>query len=124
MLDGEFPTLGAWVHYGLGSLNDNLPQFISMGNREYWNAKDGHYLGPEHDGVPIRVDPSNPLDYGPTCQKPDRQGAEGRFRPRRQAQQDACRRVPRRSGPEGPHQGVRTGLPHADVRAAGAEVRG
>ncbi len=64
MLDGEFPTLGAWAHYGLGSLNDNLPQFISMGNREYWNAKDGHYLGPEHDAVPIRVDPRNPLDYG------------------------------------------------------------
>ena len=64
MLDGEFPTLGAWVHYGLGSLNDNLPQFISMGKREYWNAKDGHYLGPEHDAVPIRVDPANPLDYG------------------------------------------------------------
>jgi len=64
MLDGEYPTLGAWVHYGLGSLNDNLPQFISMGNREYWNAKDGHYLGPAHDAVPIRVDPSNPLDFG------------------------------------------------------------
>jgi len=64
MLDGEFPTLGAWVHYGLGSLNDNLPQFISMGKREYWNAKDGHYLGPAHDAVPIRVDPKNPLDYG------------------------------------------------------------
>ncbi len=64
MLDGEFPTLGAWVHYGLGSLNDNLPQFISMGNREYWNAKDGHYLGPAHDGIPIRIDPNNPLDFG------------------------------------------------------------
>ena len=64
MLDGEFPTLGAWVHYGLGSLNDNLPQFISMGNREYWNAKDGHYLGPAHDAVPVRVDPGNPLDFG------------------------------------------------------------
>lgn len=64
MLDGEFPTLGAWVHYGLGSLNDNLPQFISMGNREYWNAKDGHYLGPSHDAIPIRVDPKNPLDFG------------------------------------------------------------
>jgi hypothetical protein len=64
MLDGEFPTLGAWVHYGLGSLNDNLPQFISMGKREYWNAKDGHYLGPAHDAVPIRVDPANPLEYG------------------------------------------------------------
>lgn len=64
MLDGEFPTLGAWVHYGLGSINDNLPQFISMGNREYWNKKDGHYLGPSHDGVPLAVDPNNPLPYG------------------------------------------------------------
>src|SRR3954464_7479493 len=64
MLDGEYPTLGAWVHYGLGSLNDNLPQFISMGSREYWNAKDGHYLGPAYDAVPIRVDPANPLDFG------------------------------------------------------------
>ncbi len=68
MLDGEFPTLGAWVNYGLGSLNDNLPQFISMGKREYWNARDGHYLGPAHDAVPLRVDPAKPLDYG----KPER----------------------------------------------------
>jgi hypothetical protein len=64
MLDGEYPTLGAWVHYGLGTLNDNLPQFISMGRREYWNARDGHYLGPAHDAVPLRIDPANPLDYG------------------------------------------------------------
>jgi hypothetical protein len=63
MLDGEFPNVGAWVHYGLGSINDNLPQYISMGNREYWNNRDGHYLGPAHDAVPIRVDPSKPLDY-------------------------------------------------------------
>src|SRR5256885_10380894 len=63
MLDGEFPTLGAWAHYGLGSLSDDLPQFISMGKREYWNVRDGHYLGPAHDAVPIRVDPANPLDY-------------------------------------------------------------
>jgi hypothetical protein len=64
MLDGEFPTLGAWVHYGLGSLNDDLPQFISLGKREYWNKRDGHYLGPAHDAVPLRIDPKNPLDYG------------------------------------------------------------
>lgn len=64
MLDGEFPTLGAWVHYGLGSINDNLPQFISIGAREYWNKKDGHYLGPAHDGVPLNIDPANPLPYG------------------------------------------------------------
>lgn len=64
MNDGEHPTLGAWVHYGLGSLNDNLPQFISMGTREYWIKRDGHYLGPAHDAVPLRIDPRNPLDFG------------------------------------------------------------
>ena len=64
MLDGEYPTLGAWVHYGLGTLNENLPQFVSVGKREYWNLKDGHYLGPAHDAVPLRIDPANPLDYG------------------------------------------------------------
>lgn len=66
--DGAFPNLGAWVHYGLASLNDDLPQYISFGNREYWNKKDGHYLGPMHDAVPMRVDPNNPLDFG----KPER----------------------------------------------------
>jgi hypothetical protein len=67
-LDGDFPTLGGWVHYGLGSLNDDLPQFISIGTREYWNRKDGDYLGPAHDAVPLRIDPANPLDFG----RPDR----------------------------------------------------
>ncbi len=62
--DGQFPTLGAWVHYGLGSLNDNLPQFISIGTRPNWNKRDGHYLGPAHDSVPLRIDPDNPLDFG------------------------------------------------------------
>ncbi|MFN9348195.1 MAG: DUF1501 domain-containing protein, partial [Planctomycetota bacterium] len=62
--DGDFPTLGAWVHYGLGTLNEDLPQFISMGNREYWNKKDGHYLGPAHDAVPLKIDPNAPLDFG------------------------------------------------------------
>jgi hypothetical protein len=68
MLDPVQPTLGGWVHYGLGSLNENLPQFISLGTREYWNKKDGHYLGPAHDAVPLRIDPGNPLDFG----KPER----------------------------------------------------
>ncbi len=63
LIDGHYPTLGAWVHYGLGALNENLPQFISIGNREFWNSKDGHYLGPAHDAVPLRIDPKNPLDY-------------------------------------------------------------
>ena len=53
--DGEFPTLGAWVNYGLGTLNENLPQFVNFGSREYWNKRDGYYLGPAHDAVPLRV---------------------------------------------------------------------
>jgi len=63
MLDGNYPTLGAWVNYGLASLNDNLPQYISIGVRPYWNARDGHYLGPAHDAIPLRVDPARPVDY-------------------------------------------------------------
>jgi hypothetical protein len=63
MLDGQYPNLGAWVHYGLGSLNENLPKYISMGNRVYWNDRDGHYLGPAHDAVPLRLDPVRPVDY-------------------------------------------------------------
>jgi hypothetical protein len=63
MLDGLYPNLGAWVNYGLGSLNDNLPQYISIGNRVYWNDRDGHYLGPAHDAVPLRLDPTRPVDY-------------------------------------------------------------
>lgn len=62
MLDGRFPTIGAWVNYGLGSLNHNLPQFISMGPR-FFDTRDGHYLGPAYDAVPLKVDPKNPLAY-------------------------------------------------------------
>ncbi len=59
-----FPTWALGFITGLSSLNDNLPQYISMGTREYWNKRDGHYLGPAHDAVPLRVDPANPLDFG------------------------------------------------------------
>jgi hypothetical protein len=62
MLDGRFPTIGAWVNYGLGTLNDNLPQFITMGPR-FFDVRDGHYLGPAYDAVPLKIDPANPLPY-------------------------------------------------------------
>ena len=55
-LEGAFPTLGSWVHYGLGSLNDNLPQFVVLGTPIAdccggADALGSHYLGPEHNGV-------------------------------------------------------------------------
>jgi hypothetical protein len=62
MLDPRVPTIGAWVNYGLGTLNENLPQFISMGPR-FFDTRDGHYLGPAYDAVPLKVDPNNPLPY-------------------------------------------------------------
>jgi hypothetical protein len=55
------------AHYGLGSLNDNLPQFVVIG--EHLSTRFGgavaaaDYLGLSHDGVPITVDPKNPLPF-------------------------------------------------------------
>lgn len=62
MLDPRVPTIGAWITWGLGTLNQNLPQFISMGPR-FFDRRDGHYLGPAYDSVALKVDPKNPLDY-------------------------------------------------------------
>jgi hypothetical protein len=62
MLDPRVPTIGAWVNYGLGSLNENLPQFIAMGPR-FFDRSDAHYLGPAYDPVKLKVDPKNPLAY-------------------------------------------------------------
>jgi hypothetical protein len=67
-LDGYFPTIGAWVSYGLGSLNDNLPRFVVLGNplADCCGGQEAHranYLGPQYDGVPLAIDPLNPLPY-------------------------------------------------------------
>jgi hypothetical protein len=68
-LDGSFPTIGSWVHYGLGTLNENLPQFVVMGTpvADCCGGQETHranYLGPQHDGVPLVADPGSPLAYG------------------------------------------------------------
>lgn len=62
MLDPACPTIGAWAHYGLGTLNENLPQFISMGPR-FFDRSDAHYLGPAYEPVTLKVDPKDPLDF-------------------------------------------------------------
>lgn len=62
MLDARVPTIGAWVNWGLGTLNENLPQFMTMGPR-YFDVRDGHYLGPAYDAIPMKVDPNNPLPF-------------------------------------------------------------
>lgn len=67
-LDGFFPTIGAWVHYGLGTLNENLPQFVVLGRpiADCCGGQEAHranYLGPEHDGVRLAVNETNPLPF-------------------------------------------------------------
>lgn len=69
ILDGFYPSIGSWVHYGLGTLNENLPQFIVMGPPPGDccggpGAHNGSYLGPQHAGVPMSLDPNKPLAFG------------------------------------------------------------
>src|SRR5713101_3216482 len=56
IFDGFFPSIGSWVHYGLGSLNDNLPQFVVLGEEVHSccggaGCSGAAYLGPQHAGV-------------------------------------------------------------------------
>ncbi len=67
-VDGFFPTIGSWATYGLGSLNDNLPQFVVLGTpvADCCGGRECHranYLGPQYDGVPLDIDSDTPLPY-------------------------------------------------------------
>jgi hypothetical protein len=66
--EGSKPTIGSWASYGLGSLNDQLPKFVVMGNSiggccggEFGHA--ASYLGPHNSGVKLSTDPNNPLPF-------------------------------------------------------------
>jgi hypothetical protein len=53
----------------LGSLNDNIPQFVVLGQPPGdccggVGAHGSSYLGPEHAGVRVRLDSSEPLPFG------------------------------------------------------------
>jgi|LakMenEpi03Aug12_release.lakeMendotaPanAssembly.Ray.scaffolds.fasta_scaffold00147_33 hypothetical protein len=66
-LDEQQPAIGSWISYGLGSLNENLPQFVFLGDYKDLRVKrnfDANYLGPQHAGVELSLDPANPLPYG------------------------------------------------------------
>jgi len=67
-IDGFFPTIGAWASYGLSSLNENLPEFIVLGTplADCCGGREAHranYLGPQYDGVPLKIDPKNSMPY-------------------------------------------------------------
>ncbi len=64
----EHPTLGSWVAYGLGTLNENLPEYVVLGvptgdccGGAYTHG--ASYLGPEDAGVRLGTDPRDPLPF-------------------------------------------------------------
>src|SRR3989449_1836408 len=64
----EHPTLGAWVSYGLGSVNENLPEYVVLGvpTGDCCGGAFTHgaaYLGPEYGGVRLSVDAKKPLPF-------------------------------------------------------------
>lgn len=75
-LDEPQPSIGAWAHYGLGTFNENLPKFAVLGGPTRSDTRqsiDSFYLGPQHAGVPLALDPKNPLPFG---QRQSRQSLE------------------------------------------------
>lgn len=67
-IDGFFPTIGSWISYGLGSLNQDLPEFVVLGSplADCCGGKEAHranYLGPKYDGTQLVIDENNPLPF-------------------------------------------------------------
>jgi hypothetical protein len=66
--EGAFPTIGSWISYGLGTLNQNLPEYVVLGTPTgdccggSW-THGAAYLGPEHGGVRLNVGAANPLPF-------------------------------------------------------------
>ena len=82
--EGGLPTIGSWVCYGLGSINENLPEYVVLGTPTgdccggTWTYGSG-YLGPEYAGVRLNPDPKAPLPFihpDRDSVHPDEQAAE------------------------------------------------
>jgi len=52
------PSIGSWIHYGLGSGNENLPGYISL-NANKPAVYSSEFLPAEHAGAPIGVNGEN-----------------------------------------------------------------
>src|SRR4029079_9349748 len=62
----DHPTVGSWVCYGLGTLNQNLPEYVVLGvpTGDCCGGAFTHgaaYLGAEYAGVRLNVNPKHPM---------------------------------------------------------------
>jgi len=99
IFDGYHPSVGSWVHYGLGSLNDNLPSFVALGDPPGLccggrGAQNASYLGPEHNAVQLAVDPRRPLPYAAPAREVAREERQGQTALLRQLNNGAAARFP------------------------------
>lgn len=66
--EGAHPTVGSWACYGLGTLNENLPEYVVLGTPTgdccggAW-THGAAYLGPQYAGVKLSADPKKPLPF-------------------------------------------------------------
>src|SRR5216684_8956806 len=66
--EGAYPTVGSWIGYGLGSVNENLPEYVVLGQPTgdccggAWTYGSS-YLGPQYGGVRLNTDPKHPLPF-------------------------------------------------------------
>ena len=129
------PSMGAWLSYGLGSMNDDLPSFIVLVSANqadqplYARLWGSGFLDSKYQGVQLRPG-KDPVLY---LSNPDGICRSGRARDARQAQraQPPSVRKGARPGDRIADRAVRNGVPHADQRAgrdrsverAGIDVR-
>lgn len=83
-IEGKFPTIGSWATYGLGTMNEQLPQFVVLGTpiADCCGGVGAHgadYLGPQYDGVQLAVDPKQPLPFATPGGEVYRQEQEAEF---------------------------------------------
>jgi hypothetical protein len=66
--EGPYPTIGSWVCYGLGTLNENLPEYVVLGTPTgdccggEWTHGAG-YLGPQYGGVRLNAEAKEALPF-------------------------------------------------------------
>ncbi len=129
VLEGRLPTIGSWIHYGLGSLNDDLPSFVVLGPPigDCCGGVGGHgagYLGPEHDGVRLEIDPARALPYASPVKGVWREEQRGEFALMDRLNRISAEKYPEDPALQGANQVVRAGLPDADGRPRGGPPGG
>ena len=122
-----FPSMGAWISYGLGSLSQNLPTFVVLPDSRgfapngpaNWSAG---FLPAAHQGTMVRPGAKSP-DLRPVSARgsePDPGGPERRARALESIQSSPRSRAGRRLAARGAHRQLRAGRPVATERARGA----